>query len=67
MHFWRLSDFTQQDPRESDAKRGDECLLKMESIGDEYFWDLGVVSVLIDKKYIKSKKFEKGVLDWDCT
>ena len=34
----------------------------MESIGDEYFGDLGVVSVLIDKKYIKSKKFEKGSL-----
>ena len=65
--FGGYPDFTQQDPRESDAKRGDECLLKMESIGDEYFGDLGVVSVLIDKKYIKSKKFEKGVLDWDCT
>ena len=67
MHFWRLSRFHSARPRESDAKRGDECLLKMESIGDEYFGDLGVVSVLIDKKYIKSKKFEKGVLDRDCT
>lgn len=52
--------FTQHDPRES------ECLLKMESIGDEYFGDLGIVFVLIDKKYIKSRQFNKGVVDWDC-
>lgn len=38
----------------------------MQSIEDEYFGDLGIVSVLIDKKFIKSKQFEKGVLDWDC-
>ena len=64
--FGGYPEFTQGDPRESDSKRGDECLLKMQSIGDEYFGDLGIVSVLIDKKLIKSKQFEKGVLDWDC-
>lgn len=61
--FGGYPEFTQGDPRESDSKRGDECLLKMQSIGDEYFGDLGIVSVLIDKKFSQSSS-KKESLTW---
>lgn len=64
--FGGYPDFTQEDPRDEEDERN-ECLLKMESIGDEPFGDCGVLFALISKKDIKRGAFDKATIDWDCS
>ena len=64
--FGGYPDFVQEDPRKEDNSKG-ECLLKMESIGDNPFGDCGVLFALINKYDIKKGALENASVDWDCS
>ncbi len=63
------ADFIQNDPREYEGKERTDCLLKLDCCLDNerlYIGDTGILFVLIKPEDIINKKFENGVVDWDC-